>query len=165
MDLRLKLNSESTEQPLIRLHLEGMFWKAYEQSALRFLREIKAYKVLKKQVKSLGGDVVTLGFPSAKLEEVLNGREYTRIGDKEITVPSQVVFTQEEFNEWKRGVAMQMEAVMPKSRSPNADTGFSTFSSESVRQVIERLFSFSVETASPIQCMMLVSELQTLLKR
>ncbi|MCC8170860.1 MAG: hypothetical protein LIP00_03555 [Parabacteroides sp.] len=164
MDLRLKLNSESTEQPLIRLHLEGMFWKAYEQSALRFIKEIKAYKVLKKPVKSLGCEVAALGFPSGKLDEVLNGREYTRINEKEITLSSQTVFTREEFNEWKKSLPLQTDGVVPKSRSPNVDTGFSTFSSESVRQVIERLFSFSVETASPIQCMMLVSELQTLLK-
>lgn len=153
------------EQPLIRLHLEGMFWKAYEQSALRFIKEIKEYKVSKKQVKSLGCEVVSLGFPSNKLEELTNGRELNRINEKEISFTCSTLFSEEEFNEWKKNIPLQEDPIQNKTRAPAENMPVNQPSSPAIRQVIDRLFSFSVETASPLQCMMLISELQSILKQ
>jgi len=34
----------------IRLHKEGIFWKAYQQSAYLFTREVKVFKVYRKWV-------------------------------------------------------------------------------------------------------------------
>ena len=45
MNLKEKIETEQQEQPVIFLYMEGMFWKAYEQSAMRFTKEVKAYKL------------------------------------------------------------------------------------------------------------------------
>jgi hypothetical protein len=45
----------------IHLHKEGMFWKAYQQSAYLFTREVKAFKVSKKWVKAVGREVAGFG--------------------------------------------------------------------------------------------------------
>ena len=45
---------EETNTGVIRLYLEGSFYKAYERSAFAFCTRIKDYKVLRKESKTLG---------------------------------------------------------------------------------------------------------------
>ena len=47
---------EDTNSGVIRLYLEGSFYKAYERSAFAFCTRIKDYKVLRKESKTLGRD-------------------------------------------------------------------------------------------------------------
>ena len=61
-----KINSES-----IHLFKEGIFWRAYEKSAWRFVKNIKQYRALKKYVKAVTQDMVYLGFPENILEEII----------------------------------------------------------------------------------------------
>lgn len=82
MNLKDKIDAERQDEPLILLYMEGMFWKAYEQSAMRFTKEVKAYKLLKRFVKTVNSNVVSMGFPDGSLEEVLKGRAFTRVNDK-----------------------------------------------------------------------------------
>lgn len=60
MNLKEKIETEQQEQPVIFLYMEGMFWKAYEQSAMRFAKEVKAYKLQKRFVKAVNGEVVSM---------------------------------------------------------------------------------------------------------
>ena len=41
MNLKEKLEAEQQDEPLVLLYMEGMFWKAYEQSAMRFTNYVK----------------------------------------------------------------------------------------------------------------------------
>lgn len=85
MNLKEKIDAEQQDKPLVLLYMEGMFWKAYEQSAMRFTKEIKAYKLQKRFFKNVNSEVVSLGFPDGSLQEVLKGREFTRINEKQIS--------------------------------------------------------------------------------
>ncbi len=161
MNLKDKLEAESTSEPIVFLHMEGMFWKAYEQSAMRFVKEIKAYKLLKKHIKAIKKDVVSLGFPSGSLEDILSGREYTRENDKLVSFKVENVYTPEEFEEWKSQISLIEETSASESCQSQTISGLTTVE----RGVISQLMAFSVETASPIQCMMLVSNLQAQLKK
>jgi len=51
---------------------EGIFWRAYELSAMLFSVHIKNFKLIKRYVKCAGQDIVYLGFPDGALEEILN---------------------------------------------------------------------------------------------
>ncbi|MDR1756205.1 MAG: hypothetical protein LBR65_04495 [Culturomica sp.] len=57
------LSLEQENVACIRLFLEGMFWIAYEQSAFRFFHSVRPHRVKKKFVKSVGCELVSLGFP------------------------------------------------------------------------------------------------------
>lgn len=156
MNLKDKINAEQQAVPLILLYMEGMFWKAYEQSAMRFAKEVKAYKLQKRFVKTVNSDVVSMGFPNGSLEDVLKGREFTKVNDKQVSFCVDTAFTSDEFEAWKAEVPLMEEAIAPLSTEP--------YFSEAERHVLTQLAVFRVETASPLQCMMLVSDLQALLK-
>ena len=57
------IDIEQENTGYINLHLEGTFYKAYEQSAFAFCTRIEAYNVLRKESKTLGRDILYVGFP------------------------------------------------------------------------------------------------------
>ena len=166
MNLKEKIDAEQQDKPLVLLYMEGMFWKAYEQSAMRFTKEIKAYKLQKRFFKNVNSEVVSLGFPDGSLQGVLKGREFTRINEKQISFFLSTAFTADEFADWKAALPLETEASASVSSvattfAVQPDTRFS----DAERRVLAQLAAFRVETASPLQCMMLVSDLQALLKQ
>ena len=62
------VNMEKENKDSIVLLKEGIFWKAYEMSAYLFHTYIKPFKLLRKYVETIKGDVVSLGFPVAGTE-------------------------------------------------------------------------------------------------
>lgn len=66
------IDIEKENTGYINLHLEGTFYKAYEQSAFAFCTRIKAYNVLRKESKTLGRDILYVGFPQSTLDKVLS---------------------------------------------------------------------------------------------
>lgn len=164
MNLKDKLEAELQNEPLIFLYMEGMFWKAYEQSAMRFTKEVKAYKLQKRFVKIVNCEVVSMGFPDGSLHEVLKGREFLQIDDKRISFYVDMAFTAVEFEEWKSTLPAESEnAFLPSAITTIGRPDVCI--SEAERNVLSQLAAFRVETASPLQCMMLVSDLQALLKQ
>lgn len=68
----------------IHLHKEGLFWKAYQQSAYLFTREVKAFKASKKRVKAVGGqEVVSLGFPQQAFATYFDDTRWKEIDEKQ----------------------------------------------------------------------------------
>ena len=67
------VNMEKENKDSIVLLKEGIFWKAYEMSAYLFHTYIKPFKLLRKYVETIKGDVVSLGFPVAGTEKQLQG--------------------------------------------------------------------------------------------
>ena len=70
MDTQQKLDLENTDQPIIRLYKEGMFWRAFEVSAYR-LQQFHSLKPVKVHVKKVARDLVYVGFPEKSLATVL----------------------------------------------------------------------------------------------
>jgi hypothetical protein len=46
----------------ILLHKEGIFWRAYERSAYRFVNHLTAYRVQLRYYKNIKQDVVYIGY-------------------------------------------------------------------------------------------------------
>lgn len=109
MNLKEKIDAEQQDRPLVLLYMEGMFWKAYEQSAMRFTKEIKAYKLQKRFFKNVNSEVVSLGFPDGSLQDVLKGREFTRINEKQISFFLNTAFTADEFEDWKKALPLETD--------------------------------------------------------
>ncbi|MDD4116284.1 MAG: hypothetical protein PHG27_11945 [Massilibacteroides sp.] len=169
---------EKEMEPLVVLHLEGIFWKAYEWSAFRFVREIKSYKVQKRYVKQLKREIVSLGFPQEVLERILPlGCSLVSKEEKCAVVRVSESGTTDAFNVWKANVEegeKKEQPMQPQSlavvQEEFVDYGASLLTKAppdkktASAKVIEKLQAFQVEVASPIQCMMFVSELQACLK-
>ena len=163
MNLKEKLEAEQQDEPLVLLYMEGMFWKAYEQSAMRFTKEVKAYKLQKRYVKTVNSEIVSMGFPNGSLQDVLKGRDFMKVNEKLISFRVETAFTAAEFEEWKSALPLESEGTSP-SAATLVGKGDARFS-EAERNVLSQLAAFRVEKASPLECMMLVSDLQALLKQ
>lgn len=74
IDTLNKLQLETVNTGVVHLWLEGMFWKAYERSAYIFVCRVSGYKPYKKWIKSVGGEVVAIGFPAKAFDKLLEGR-------------------------------------------------------------------------------------------
>ena len=58
---------EQENQSSIYFYREGVFYKAYEQSAYLFVKYVRPFQVKKRHVKSVKQDVVFVGFPTNSL--------------------------------------------------------------------------------------------------
>lgn len=57
----------STISTLFTLYKEGLFYKCYNEDAMVFVQRVKKYKVSAKFVKSVGAEVLSLGFPASSI--------------------------------------------------------------------------------------------------
>jgi len=59
----------SEDKTVFTLFKEGLFYKCYNADAMVFVKNVKAYKVSEKFVKSVGADVYSIGFPVSEVEK------------------------------------------------------------------------------------------------
>lgn len=65
----LRIESENSDK--IHFYREGVFYKAYEQSAYLFVTHVKPFMVKKQFVKSVNREVVSIGFPTNSIHNPL----------------------------------------------------------------------------------------------
>ena len=170
------------------LYPEGIFYRAYGFSALRFIRSLRPYQAKKRHYKKLGAEVCYLGFPQAALDGLLPEgfkAETTAEGTVVVSGPFGAL-TQQEYDEWVRSIPLSVS----KPRSPVSDSGDVSASggafvgggtqetdasfpardvpqegvagsaSAAEREVLRRLHGFALEAATPLECMLFLSELK-----
>lgn len=198
MTLQEIIAAESRNTDKIYLHLEGIFWKAYERSAFAFIHRISRYKASKRYVKYLDAKVVSLGFPDASRTKVLGDRPLLSESEDMLVLDAGTIDA-EEYGQWKdalplivpkpvstantapvpaygsvygagarqmsipvpdvESVPRRVTAVDPQpSRSP--ETGTATAESSVSEAVLRDLRNFSVENATPLECLLFVSSLK-----
>lgn len=54
---------------IVTFFKEGLFYKCYNEDAMVFVQKIKEYKVSSKFIKSIGAEVLSLGFPVSEVEK------------------------------------------------------------------------------------------------
>ncbi len=59
----------SADKKVVTFFKEGLFYKCYNEDAMVFAKKIKEYKVSSKFVKSVGTEVLSLGFPASEIEK------------------------------------------------------------------------------------------------
>jgi hypothetical protein len=146
------VKSRGQNSDSIVLHKEGMFWRAWEESAFLFATHLKDYKPIKKYYKVVDQEVVSLGFPQNSLEEVLalaNGKQVVK-GEREITISGYTI-DNDRFIEWKEKLPLYESPVLKK-------TGSAITEVKSI--VCEKINGFSVVNRSPIECQNFIIELQ-----
>ena len=96
------------------LYLEGTFLKAYERSAFAFCTRIKSYNVLRKESKTLGRDILYVGFPQSASDRTLANCMVQRIDDKTLRVVLSTPIGLNDFEAWRdaQEVAMASRAML-----------------------------------------------------
>ena len=92
---------EEANTGVIRLYLEGSFYKAYERSAFAFCTRIKDYRVLRKESKTLGRDILYVGFPMTALDRTLGNAMTRKVNEVVIDVVLSYPISENEFLQWR----------------------------------------------------------------
>ena len=157
MDLKQKLALETADSTNIYLYREGLFWKAYERSAIKFIQTITVYQVNTRFCKVVDMEVISLGFPDAVLPKILEDREYEQPDEKRLIIRSVLLGDEEFAMEKSRYISKMMQALkketlqetVPVRKEPDADA-----------QVLERLRLYDIAGVTPIECMIFLSSLK-----
>lgn len=207
MTLQEIIAVENRNTDKIYLHLEGIFWKAYERSAFAFIHRISRYKASKRFVKYLDAKVVSLGFPDASRSKVLGDRPLVS-DTADMLVLDVGSIDAEEYGRWKEALPLivpkpaapaavasaqpaygsaynvsprqmaipvpdvesvprrvtMVEPPLPRSQAPEpamAAARSAAAADSSVSEAVLRdLRNFSVENATPLECLIFVSSLK-----
>lgn len=157
MDLREKLKITTSAAQHIHLFKEGTFWKAYEGSAYLFIKFVRAYKPIRKTVKSLKSSVVSMGFPGNALESVLGDVSLISQTDNYCVVScTEGIYSENDFLLWKDGIEEQTLIVgrQPQRCVPVVEEN--SLHSE----LIERIRNFRIESNTPMGCMLFLLQIQ-----
>ena len=95
------IGREQTNTDSVWLYLEGSFYKAYERSAFAFCTRIKDYRVLRKESKTLGRDILYVGFPMTALDRTLGNAMTRRVSEVVIDVVLSYPISENEFLQWR----------------------------------------------------------------
>lgn len=189
---------EKPDAEEVILYPEGIFYRAYGYSALRFIRHIRPYQVKKRYYKKLGGELCYIGFPQSALES-LPGEGYRTEKTAEGTVVICGPFGEiapEEYEAWVESIPLSV--AKPRAPTPdgreNPPSGTSSATGRAgndegenegkesdgrnrenegngnapaytqgmpmEREVLYRLRSFALESATPLGCMLFLSDLK-----
>ncbi len=147
---------EQVNRDKIHLFQEGSFWIAYERSAMRFVRSVRPYKVTKKEIKSLGASIASLGFPISALDGIIAGagpETVVSTDNRRVVLNTTVSETDAEFESWKTG----LETFVPKSKIPTESITVDAYDEDNI---VNRIRNFSIENSTPMECMNFVAELR-----
>lgn len=162
MTLQEKLSAQSGNEHRIHLFKEGKFWKAYESSAFLFTKFVKKYKVQKKMVKCMAMPVASLGFPEEVFKSVVKDVEVMEVDERYRILSSEgFLFSFVEFDTWKNEQPFVPEANTTVKTEPVAISSSATGIRNDVeKEVLVQIRSFGVESRTPLECMMFLTQIQ-----
>lgn len=156
IETSLKYEAE-VEPGKVRLVTSGEFVRAYNHSAWLFYCCISKYKVIRKYSKAQQKDVFFLGFPVSKLLELINGRvcDKTDFG-YDITLKPEEIPADEGYEAWTKEVPVEATSRAAASAMPLSGK-------ELESAVCRKIREFPLETKTPVEAVVFLSEMRKLL--
>ncbi len=163
MTLLEKVNNSLNTQAFT-MYKEGLFYKCYNEDAMVFSQQVKNYKVNAKFVKSVGAEVLSLGFP---MSEVKNGNLSLDVIKIAINAASYkeeaetVVFYIHEnikanYQKYQEALANAKELVVAEKQSEYNYTN---------RQILVKMIQeFDLANSTPMQGLVFIQELKNNIK-
>lgn len=112
------IQAEADNTDRIILYKEGLFWKAYEQSAYITCMQVRPFKPIKKCLKSLdGGEIVSIGFPCKNETKYIGGLQQIESSDNRLVLAASTPIVPADFKEWKARVPLYQP--LPAGKSEN----------------------------------------------
>lgn len=167
----------NTEQ--IRLHAEGLFWKAYERSAYACCTQLRQFKATKKYIKAMDGVLVSIGFPQTSLPTLAGEEQIISREEKSVVIRCKETIDEKLFEAWKNHLPLTPPAAR-KQNAPCTDSPVSSDVSATVdtvasppsecvhavsrtETVAELLRTYNLAEHTPMEAMLFISELKRLL--
>ena len=152
-----------TDASEVKLYKEGIFWKAYEQSAYTIL-QLRAYQAKKEYVKIAATEVVSIGFPDSVLQDILSAFAVTGRTEKDIRLKTREPIDLAAFEVWKKALPLKEVNVNPPQNSFHNGKNNSLATSEGITEselnALRKLRVFDLSNSTPMACMVFLSELK-----
>ena len=141
------ISIEDTNIQKIYFYREGIFYKAYERSAYAFVTHCRDFKVKRRYYKAVNCEVVSIGFPSACLGKYFPKDKVQEIQEG-VEIELDNMLDVESYEEWKSTISHDNS----KMNGNLSDA-----------EVAMKIKNFPIEVKTPLDCMLFLSELKTLL--
>lgn len=159
---------EDENSNCIYLYPEGVFYKAYLRSAFLFIRDFGNFKPIKKQLRSVERELVSIGFPKSTIDKYFPEDALTAYNDGALSAqcaPIDLEAYQTWFDSLPRFERPEPAASIVKTGGRNQHKATAPNASESSsaalhERVIRKLRDFQLDTCTPIQCVLFVASLQ-----
>ena len=154
---------QASEVVLVR---EGLFWRAYEQSALALCEWVHPFKLSTRYVKCVAQWICNVGFPDSAKDKWLASRQVKVVSDSMITFSMTEAEKQsidDAFADWKRGQVAEVakNAEKPSTICSEPSSSYVKAEMDSAEsEVIQMIRSFAVENATPLACMNFVADIK-----
>lgn len=152
--LEQKLRMDKERSPnVILLFAEGGFYRAYEHSAYCAVKYLHDFKVSCRFFKSVNQRVAMVGFPISSLVKFVSGNTVEQREDYAIIALREDLESigEDDFVAWKDSqISTELEDVPKVSGRQKAD-------------ILQRIQTFPLENRTPLQCMMFLAEIKSLL--
>ncbi|MBQ7571660.1 MAG: hypothetical protein IJT19_05405 [Bacteroidaceae bacterium] len=167
-----KIKLEEHNYQTIRLWPEGAFYKAYEHSAYLFVTRLRPYEIRRCYVDAARQDVVSTGFPQAVLSDLGVPSEVTDGGVVSIRLKDGL--DEQQYLAWRD--ALPLAGRQTRKRAGTKPPAPAIAREEDDRApvpalptaeqtVAERLRRLDLAATTPMRCMMLLAELQRILRQ
>ena len=155
--------SNSRDKTLFTLYKEGLFYKCYNEDAMLFAQRVRAYKVSVKYVKSVGAEVLSLGFPASEVEKGNVPFEYIleAIGAEYYNEePYGIVFSlkddiKQNYNEFQETIIT--------AKAPYAEKDADNDNANS-HKIVKMIQEFDLANSTPMQGLVFIQELKNHIK-
>lgn len=151
------IQKEKINNNKVFLIKEGIFWRAYEVSAMLFINNIKKFSLLKRYIKKISNNIVFIGFPDSSLESIL--KIVVEKGYK-IETRSEKFIELSGFNEITNFGELKSEFVIKKDEK---DLVLANCSVE-LTSIINKIINYPIATQTPVEAMNFVAEIQNEIK-
>jgi hypothetical protein len=137
---------------------DGLFWKAWERSAMLFQRYVKSYEITTRYFKGINTTMVYLGFPNQYLTKIKDnciaeGFDFLSIGGKiEISGFNDV----DGFSEWKETITEKLSLASESQPSYVSEKK----RLDEYRCFKEEIIKFPLAVKTPFECQQFIYELQ-----
>lgn len=161
-------SSRQTDDDYRKIHIfqEGSFYRAYQFSAWLCTMYMKDFKVTHRQMKGIDDSVCFVGFPVTSLDKWTPQDSKTeQVAEKHqcITLAIQVgdsAQMMQQYEDWKSSVPLSepkeketMTRAEGAAKQPNGGR-------QTLFSVAQQILSYPIESKSPIECMLFLSEVK-----
>ena len=146
MKIKDIIEIEKNNEESIYLFKEGIFWRCYEYSAWRFVKQIKDYKVFEKHIKAVEQDIVYLGFPESALDIIKETNIVNKNEDNQIFING--FPGKEGFAEWKADVWIETDKPRRLEKPARLDT------------IIKKIKEYPITEKTPMESFLFLAEIK-----
>ena len=126
MTYKERIDKEDRNHNCLILYKEGIFFKAYEQSAYVCHTRIAPFQLKVKTLKDVEQPYITLGFPQSQQEKYLSGLRIIEENPEYLIAELPEPINKDAFVSWKLGVLQEFAKTVMASaatQEPSSDAG------------------------------------------